>query len=78
MTTIEDNYFALAPLISVLMVGAGLFIKWYLNEAALSDARKLGAFWLKFFANALIVCGIFCFLLFGLSVYFYLQSKGYI
>lgn len=78
MTTIEDNYFVLAPLISVLMVGAGLLIKRYLNKARLSDARQLGAFWVKFIANALIGFGVFCFLLFGISVYFYLRSKGYI
>jgi hypothetical protein len=78
MKTIENNYFVLAPLISVLMFCAGLLIKRYLNKAGLNNARQLGAFWVKFIANALVGFGVFCFLVFGISVYFYLRSKGYI
>jgi hypothetical protein len=30
-----------------------------LNKAGLNDARQLGAFWVKFIANALIGFGVF-------------------
>jgi hypothetical protein len=77
----EDHYFIIFPLISVLMIGVGVAIKIYLKKTVLSDLRRVlgvGVFWIKFVANALIVIGSFCLLTVCVAFYFYLEYEGYI
>ena len=80
MANIADHYFIIFPLLSVLMIGAGVLIKRYLKKTGLSDLRKVlgvGVFWVKFLGNALIVIGIFCLITVGVAFYFYLEYEGY-
>lgn len=81
MKSIEDHYFFIFPLISLLIIGVGVVIKIYLKKTGLIYLRRVlgvGVFWIKFVANALIVIGIFCLLTVGVAFYFYLEYEGYI
>jgi hypothetical protein len=78
---INEHYFVIFPLISMLMIGGGVLIKNYLKKTGLNDLRRVlgvGVFWIKFLANALIVIGFFCLITVGVAFYFYLEYEGYI
>lgn len=80
MVDLREDYFITFPLISAMLIIVGIGIKIYLKKTGLNDLRRvlgIGVFWIKFFANALIVIGSFCLITFFVAVYFHLQYLGY-
>ena len=83
MEVIATNYLALFPLISILLVGSGIFLKRYLSKVGPKETKEIlvvgtGVFVIRFLANALIVIGFFFFLTACAAFYFYLEYEGLI
>ena len=74
-----DNYLKYY-IFSLIYILIGYLIKLYLKKTGLNNLNKIlgiGVFWLKVFANILIIIGILSLIMFSISFYYHLQLQGY-